>query len=288
MLRLYHRLPPPLQGVVASARGYRLLSWRYDRRTDALVQEALDREGWSADRWKSYRQELLARVLHRAATLVPFYRAHWAQRRRRGDQRSSEILDNWPILDKETLRSRPLEFVADDCDVRRMFKDHTSGTTGKSLDLWFSRDTVLAWYALFEARARRWYGVSRHDRWAIIGGQLVAPVGRTSPPFWVWNAGLKQLYMSAWHLSPRFLPAYFEALEKYEIRYVLGYSSAINTLGLAARDISWPNKGQLRVAITNAEPLPRDQREPIESGLGCPVRETYGMAELVAVASECG
>jgi phenylacetate-CoA ligase len=39
--------------------------------------------------------------------------------------------------------------------------------------------------------------------------------------------------------------------------------------------------------ITNAEPLFPWQSETIRRGLGCAVRETYGMAEAVAGASEC-
>jgi phenylacetate-CoA ligase len=43
----------------------------------------------------------------------------------------------------------------------------------------------------------------------------------------------------------------------------------------------------LRVAITNAEPLFPHQRQAIEEAFRCPVRETYGMAEIVVDASEC-
>jgi phenylacetate-CoA ligase len=43
----------------------------------------------------------------------------------------------------------------------------------------------------------------------------------------------------------------------------------------------------LKVAISNAEPLSPLQRRTITDAFGCPVRETYGMAELVASASEC-
>src|SRR6185295_18022612 len=44
----------------------------------------------------------------------------------------------------------------------------------------------------------------------------------------------------------------------------------------------------LTVAITNAEPLFDYQRSVIAKAFRCPVRETYGMAEIVATASECG
>jgi phenylacetate-CoA ligase len=297
-LQIYHALPPPLRSAAASLRGYCLRSWRYGPETERLVAEALERETWSRERWRSWQQEQLSRLLHRAATKVPYYRQIWEERRRRGDRSSWERLESWPILEKEAVRTNPLAFVADDCNVRRMYHEHTSGTTGKPLDLWWSREMVRAWYALFEARWRRWYGVSRHDRWAILGGQLVAPVARRHPPFWVWNAALNQLYMSAYHLSPALLPHYLDALKRYRIRYLWGYTSAL--FALAQEALRWGRSTdgapsgaamsvplRMEVVIANAEPVYGYQREAVEQAFGCPLRETYGMAEAVAAASEC-
>jgi phenylacetate-CoA ligase len=167
-----------------------------------------------------------------------------------------------------------------------MLHERTSGTTGKPLDLWTSRATVQRRYALYEARRRVWNGVTRRDRWAMLGGQLVVPVSRRSPPFWVWNAGLRQLYMSSYHLAPDLLPAYLDALKRYRVRYLFGYSSSLYALALAAIRAGRDDL-PMRVAIANAEPLMEHQREAIGRAFGCAVRETYGMAELVAGASEC-
>ena len=271
---------------MATLRGAYLRCWRYGPETERLVQQALDREHWSSSRWEGWQQERLAFVLHRAATCVPYYREHWTARRRNGDCRNWGYLENWPILEKEAVRQNPIRFVADDCNVKRMFHEHTSGTSGKPLDLWWSRDTVRRWYALFEARCRRWYGVSRHDRWAILGGQLVVPVAQRHQPFWVWNAALNQLYMSSYHLAPQFIKDYLDALRHYRIKYIFGYPSSLYAI---AREIilSGFEKLPMEVVVTNAEPIAHYQRETISQAFQCSVRETYGMAEIVATASEC-
>jgi phenylacetate-CoA ligase len=285
-LRVYWRLPFALRSLVASARGWQLRRWRYGAETEELVAQALERERWSPAQWQAWREERLAFVLHRAATRVPYYRDLWSARRRRGDRASWEVLAHWPTLEKEAVRHRPEAFLADDCRPERMFEDHTSGSTGTPLRLWQSRATVRQWYALFEARWRRWYGVSRHDRWAILGGQMVAPVWRQRAPFWVWNAALHQLYVSVYHLSPRLIPDALAALRRHGITHVLGYPSALDAL--ARSPVSDRRRIEtLKVAIANAEPVYRHQRARIASGLRCPVRETYGMAEAVAAAGEC-
>jgi phenylacetate-CoA ligase len=285
-LKLYHRLPLPARALMASARGWQLQGWRYGRETERLVAEAFERESWSQDRWRQWQEERLAFVLHRAATRVPYYREQWAARRRAGDQASWELLENWPVLEKGPLRQHGRAFVADDCDVRQMFHDHTSGTSGKSLDLWYRRQTVREWYALFEARWRRWYGVTMRDRWGILGGQLVTPVGQRRPPFWVWNAGMRQLYLSSYHLAPDLIPAYLDAIAEYNLTYLLGYTSSLHAVAQVALKLK---RGDIRlkVVLTNAEPVFDYQRTAIQEAFQCPLRETYGMAETVAAASEC-
>jgi phenylacetate-CoA ligase len=286
LLKRYHQLPPFLRSIAASARGGYLRAWRYGPRTDELCEAALEREHWTPREWQTWQDERLAPLLHRAVRHVPYYREHWSKRRQSGDKASSEFLKNWPLLEKETLRENPEAFVADDRSTSRMFHDHTSGTSGKSLDLWLSRTTVQNWYALFEARCRWWNDVSRHDRWAIIGGQLVAPVEQDTPPFWVWNAALHQLYLSAYHLAPRYIRSYADAFRKYRIQYLVGYPSAIHAIARGLLDQNLPSP-ELKVVLTNAEPLLPRQRAEIGEAFRCSVRETYGMAEIVAAASEC-
>lgn len=286
MQELYYHLPYPLRVLAASAKGYYLRWWRYGRETEHLVEKALERESWSADRWKAWQEERLAQVLHRARHHVPYYRRYWDERERYGDRASWQYLENWPLLKKETVRAQPRAFLADNCNPRWMYHLHTSGTTGTPLNIWIGRAGLRYWYALFEARCRRWYGVSRRDRWAIIGGQLVADISRNRPPFWVWNAGLNQLYLSAYHLSPANIPHYIQALNHHRVRYLWGYSSSLHSLADLAESqgLELP---ALQVVISNAEPLFDFQREIIARAFRCPVRATYGMAEMVAGAAEC-
>jgi phenylacetate-CoA ligase len=286
LMDVYYRLPYPARVLAASLKGLSLRWWRYGPRTEALVEETLARDTWSPRQWQDWREERLAFVLNRSARQVPYYRDYWADQRRSGDHRSWEYLENWPVLTKEPLRANPEAFVADDRDIRSMYREHTSGTTGKPLNLWWTRDTVQRWYAIFEARARRWNGVSLKDAWAILGGQLVASYQATHPPFWVWNAALKQLYLSSYHLSPVLVPYYLDALRQYHVTYLLGYPSSLYSLARFASERGLPPP-DLRVVMTNAEQLYPFQREMIEGYFGCRVANTYGMVEIVSAASDC-
>ena len=118
-----------------------------------------------------------------------------------------------------------------------------------------------------------------------MGGQRVVPIAAKCPPFWVWNAPLRQLYMSSYHLASATIPEYLDALSRYRIHYLFGYTSSLYILAQGA--LAGGGGPRMAVAITNAEPVPDHQRLVISKAFGCPVRETYGMAEIVAAASEC-
>ena len=196
------------------------------------------------------------------------------------------ISRNWPILEKEALRQNPTAFVAEDISIGHMFHTHTSGTTGKPINIYWSRNALRQWYALFEARWRRWYGLSRYQRWAILGGQLITPVAQKKPPFWVWNRALNQLYMSSYHLAPENIPLYLNAIRDYSVEYIYCYTSSGYAL---AEEIlrSGVDTPKLRAILTNAEPVYSYQRDAMQKAFHCPVYETYGLSEGVLGASEC-
>ncbi len=281
---VYHRLPSRLRNWAASFYGRRLWKLRYGAETDSRADEALRTERRPAEENDAVQADRLRDVLRRAVERVPYYREVWRRRRAQGYDPSR--LADWPILEKEQLRASPERFLADDVDRRELIAEHTSGTTGTPLHLWWDRAATQRHYALFEARWRRWYGVSRFDRWAMLGGRLVASMAQTRPPFWVWNAPMRQLYMSSYHLSPELTPYYLDALKRYEIRYLWGYTSSLYSLAQDVLRLGL-DRVPMTVAVTNAEPLYDFQRAAIAEAFHCPVRETYGMSELVACAGEC-
>jgi phenylacetate-CoA ligase len=284
-LRVFHKLPAFARSWAASIHGYSLKAFRYSPDTLRLTEEALDRDRWSAAAWRTWLDERSNRVLRRAALEVPYYRKLWEKRRRDGDLASFEVLANWPILKKEALRKDPELFVASDCDTRKLHAEQTSGTTGTPLTLWRSRETSQEWYALYEARIRRWNGLTQHNRWGHVGGQPVVPFNQRRPPYWVWNSALNQLYLSCMHIGPQSNPAYLSAIKEYRLDYLLGYSSSLALLARTA--IETGVRIPLKLVVTDSEPLLENHRNIIESAFACPVQETYGMAEIACAASEC-
>jgi phenylacetate-CoA ligase len=286
LLPLYQRLPPPFRHIAASVRGYQLIHERYGTKAEEMVAEVLERDNWSANQWKTWRENRLAYMLHRAATTVPYYQEQWMKRRRQGDRSSYEDINNWPIITKDQIRKNARAFVANDCSIDGLILDRTGGTTGTPLNIWLSQETQQQSYAIFEARARRWNGVTRHKPWGTLGGQIVIPSNITRPPFWVHNYPMHQIYLSSGHISRETTPYYTEALKRHHTTHVIAYTASITYLARQISELGLDIPSDLKLIITNAEGLYQWQRETIKKGLDCEAVQTYGMVELVACGSE--
>lgn len=285
-MRLYHKLPSFLKMVAATIWGAKLHWWRYGEDTERLVEEILERDYWSDAQWANYREKQLEFILHRAATQVPFYRNYWCLRKQHGDNSSHLLLENWPLLTKEDVRTNPEAFVADDCNIDCMYKDHTGGTTGTPLTIYKTRKTIQLWYAMTEARMRRWHGVSYKDRWAIFGGQLVVPLDQQNPPFWVESKILNQLYLSTFHISKKNISHYAKKINQFRPSHIIVYPSSATEFAkiIISEGVDiWSPK----VIFSNAEPISDQQRALISTAFKCRVVNTYGMGESVYGASEC-
>lgn len=284
LLPIYHKLPPAVKNAVASWYGGRRNSWRYDETTDRRVAKAMERESWNREQWDDYQQKRLAHILNRARHHVPYYKKYWDARTGESEADAWKNLDNWPVLTKDEVRDHNREFLANDCDPKSMYSEHTSGSTGKPLSVWWSKNTTLEYYALFERRIRHWHGLHRKDDYLLLGGQLIVPGNQQKPPFWVKNQAMHQLYMSAYHLSPTNIGHYAGAIRGFGPQYVYGYASTMYNLArlIEENGLEVPS---LKAAISNAEFFFDYQQETISRVFRCKPVNTYGMSELVAAGN---
>ena len=135
-------------------------------------------------------------------------------------------------------------------------------------------------------------GVAQTRKWAgRLGGPLLTLVAALAFATLVLtlsgvNPGAALAALVYGSLAPENIAAYVAAIEKHEIRYLLGYPSALYRLARELLDQGL-DAPRLQVAIGNAEPLLDHQREAITAAFDCPARETYGMAEIAAAAGDC-
>jgi phenylacetate-CoA ligase len=220
---------------------------------------------------------------------VPYYRDTFHDLGLRQADLENFVLNDLakiPLLSKDSIRRQPERFVAENTPPKKLNTYLTSGTTGTPLAIQFLTDMDRVSQAAYDARVRRWAGVDYRMSRAMIGGRLVVPEGDARPPFWRYNIFEKQLYMSAFHISPANTPAYAAALNRYKPDYLVGYASSHFFLARMIDELNIPMYTP-KAVLVSSEKLTPEMRTTLEKVYRCEVFDGYSGVEACCQASEC-
>jgi phenylacetate-CoA ligase len=116
----------------------------------------------------------------------------------------------------------------------------------------------------------------------------VVPFRATEPPFWRRDYSLNQTLFSLYHMNPRNLPAYVDAVHVAEATYAQGYPSSLHLIARALLDAGRPlPKGRLKAVFTSSETVLSTQRAAIEAAFGAPLCDRYGASEFAVSMTGC-
>jgi len=278
---VYRRLPAPLQNAAVTAYGATLIRRRYGPGFRRELRAAEARERFGQADWTTYQLGELNRVLGQARR-VPGY----SSSRLPEAVTSLEELAQLPRLDKDVLRADPESFCLDGRARRTWHRYSTSGTTGTPLAIWWDDRMNRRLYAHHERRVRRWAGVTMWNSRGMFGGRLVTPGSRPNPPYWRRNFLERQTYFSVYHLGPQTVDAYARAMWRYRPDYLIGYTSALATLGKLFLEAG-KSTPSVRSVLVSSDQLTGERRQALADGFGAPVFNSYSMAEAACLISEC-
>jgi len=286
--KIYSVSPTWLQNLGVSIYG---LSWkqrRYGGGFRVYSSEFSRRDYYTYSQWRDYQQDQLRKLLVNAFSHVPYYKTLFLNHNITDNDLSIfkiEDLSQLPVLTKEIIRANQSKFLNDSLKERPNTY-MTSGTTGTPLAIAFTREGDRLVQAAYEARVRKWAGVNYRMSRAMIGGRLVVPKADSNPPFWRYNFAERQLYMSAFHISPNNTPEYAKALNFYKPDYLVGYASSHFFLARMIDEIGI-NMYHPKAVLTSSEKLTKEMRNTIEKVYHCEVFDAYSGVEACCQASEC-
>jgi phenylacetate-CoA ligase len=283
---VYYHSPVWAQNLACTAYGYRhnrLWQGQYFRQWYQALQE---------NQWKSTDEVLhlqwlrLRDLLRHAYDNVPFYQQQWRELGLTpGEFKSAEDLRQLPLLDKESLREHAPDFVSRAFRTGDLLVSHTSGTTGKQLTLWVSRESYEREYS-FRWHHYSWSGVPLGARRAYLSGHPVVAPDCQSPPFARINHAEKSLLFSSQHLSETHLPHYIKELESFQPEFIEGYPSSVYLLALHMKTRGIRPVRPRGVYVTS-ETLLDFQRGVIEEAFDCKVFNWYGNTERAGNITGC-
>jgi len=287
--RIYRVSPLWLQSLGISTFGFFWARRRLGSVFEQTWREYVERETWSPERMQDFVQTQLRAQIARAYREVPFYRETF---RRHGvtdeliEHLTISDLCKLPLLEKAAVRADPAALLTVSAAKNPPKVFSTSGTTGLPIRVYWDAATHQRNIAAREARSLRWAGVSYRGSRAVVGGRLIVPKAKSSPPFWRYNRWEKQLYLSAFHVSPENAPDYTSALNRFQPQLITGYASANYFLAKAIQERGLEIYSP-RAVITNSDRLEPYMRPVLASVYRADVREEYGSVENCALATEC-
>jgi len=288
--RVYSFLPIPLQNLGTSVKGWQLHRARYHSASFQQMAQTLARnEQLSPEALTELQFSMFQEFAAYCCARSPYYRNLWkTQGIQPGDIRRAEDIRLIPVARKQDLRSRFDEFLTQAIG-RQMTAVHTSGTTGSPLTVYFSADDIGRRYAFLD-RCRRWAGVGIGQKRASFTGRNLIPQRQTGPPFWRHNYPGNQLLFSSYHLSRQNLPAYVEALERFQPEIIDGYPSALHIVAdhiLHGKNVCGVRRLRPRAILVSAETVFPHQRETIEAAFQAKLYNQYASSDGAPFVSEC-
>ncbi|MFH1036325.1 MAG: phenylacetate--CoA ligase family protein [Pseudomonadota bacterium] len=229
----------------------------------------------------------LAALLAHAQAHVPFYRRFFSQAglsaREVVQARDLSLL---PVITREMLMAQPADFASDPLPPGS-FKKATGGSTGEPLRFWVC-PASNQWRMAMTRRGYGWAGAINGKRAVYVWSRdIYAKTPAHQAKETLHRRLLRARYFSNFELSQDRLAELTELIDRFRPRYLVCYTTSADTLARYALKTGWRPRSPLESVVVGAEKLFEPQREMIESGLGCPVFESYGSREFMLIAMEC-
>jgi phenylacetate-CoA ligase len=283
---IYNLAPSYIQNIFCSIHGIQLKSQRYNSFFYKYLEQLQASEKLTCEEILSYKEARLEEMLHICFNDVSYYKG---KLNKAGlsikNFKSLADLDKFPVLEKEEMRTHWKEMVNSAYNGKLIYS-HTSGSTGKALDYFLTKESISNQWAVWW-RFRERFGIKLFDKHLNFTGKLIIPINQKSPPFWRINYPLNQWLVNMQHISLQKVSAIAKMIESEKFRYFSGYPSIISSFCFLVKELNITIRNHPEIVFTGAEKLFDHQKEIIQEVLKCKVTDHYGFSEGAGNASKC-
>ena len=236
---------------------------------------------WSWEQHRQYEWSRMQALLRHAFANVPYYREVMTKAGIRPEDIRS--IDDWcrlPTLDKETIRQRKEDLVAENMRDR-MLASNTGGSTGRPLEFYWERGRTRSLERAFMWRQWAWGGFRYGDRTVIIRGQTV------KEGLWHYDPIDKHLFVNAYQMSDANGRDIVAKLRAYRPASIQAYPSTLTILAEWMKRHGEPPIPSVRTLLCGSENLYPAQKELFAEVFKARVYSWYGHGESCCLAGYC-
>lgn len=224
-ISLYSSFPYWLQNVAVSLHGYKLKRQRFNDDFYKILDFLNSTQGWSKEQIRSYKEEHTFKILEQAYNHCPYYRKKYANvGLSPSDFKRLEDLRKFPILTKEEIRENWQGMVADNVSKEDLILYHTSGSTGKALDFYWTKHSS-AYYWAVDQRYKNRFGFELGKTCVNFTGHPIVPITTSKPPYWRFDRVLNRYFLNMQQLNAHTIHTIAEWLNTKRMEIFIGYPS---------------------------------------------------------------
>lgn len=282
LIDLYYKVPYITRYPIFIVTGVIQARSRYGKEFKSIYANLMKNLYLSEEEINILQFNYMKKLLCYAYANVPYYKKIFDEAGFNPDYyRDVEDLKKVPILTKEIIRENFRDLIAKNFKNKSITKNRSGGTTGKPIEYCLPKELKGDFNYATLYRFYSWAGVEFREPRVSIAGRLITK----KPPYAMYNPAENQLYVCAHYLEESNLADILKSMKKFRPSFIQGHPSAVSIIAeyIKKQNVNMP----VKAVFTTSENLYSDQRNVIEDAFQCKVFDTYGMGEMVAMASEC-
>ena len=281
---IYDRSPIFFQNFMATIYGYKVKRNRYGKTYYDYLKYLDKIHKYSREELETLQFNELMKLLNNTVEKSKFYRELYE-----GIDinlfKSIDDLKKLPMVTKEMIRQNIDDVIT--IPKSGASVSNTGGTTGKSLTVYNRPEDIQKRMATLDYFKMKHGFRNMEMKKATFMGKHIVPPTQKKKVFWRYNAAIKQMVYSSFHITEENIPYYIESLNKLKPVAIDGFPSSMYDIAsyMIRNNIIFEFK-PLAIFPTS-ETVTTEYREVIEKAFGAKVRDQYASSEGAPFVWEC-
>lgn len=251
----------------------------------SIISNLKEEEKLSSNKWEQLLNSRLGNIIDFASQHVPYYQKQFdAVGIETGQGSIRDNVSRLPLLTKKDIQNNINALIADNVEGTDLIENATGGSTGVPLKFYQNLHYLTIGVAI-DAIVRDWWDIRPYDKTAQLWGADI-DFHELSLKGKIYHALQRTKALNAFRMTEDSLLDFSKMLEKWKPPYLMGYSTALETLAHQVKKHD-ELRFSLKAIRSTAETLYPHQRSLIEEALQAPVYNFYGSREVNNIAAEC-
>jgi phenylacetate-CoA ligase len=282
--KIYDHSPIFFQNLMTSIYGYKLKKNRYGKYYKNHMKLLTELHTYSKEDLKSYQFNEFIKLVKYAKKNSIYYNNLYKDIDL-DKFNTLEDIKSLPIITKDEIRENIDKIIT--IDKKKSIKQHTGGTTGKSMTVYNRVVDSQKRMAVLDFFKMKHGFLNIEMKKATFMGKHIVPPNQEKKIFWRFNKPINQMLYSSFHITEENMIYYIKSLNKFKPKAIDGFVSSIYDIANYIKRNNIKLEFQPLAIFPTSETITEHYRKTIEEVFSCKVRDQYASSEGAPFVWEC-